>query len=57
MNDEPTNSDSKDDLIKNVEKIKAEYYETNKKNTFFKSAQKIECAKQVFQNASVARKI
>jgi hypothetical protein len=53
MNDEPTNIN----LIKNAEKIKADFYENNKKKSFFKSAQKIECAKQVFQNMDIRQLI
>jgi len=57
INNNEVSSNSKDYLLKNAEKIKADFYENNKKKTFFKSTQKIECAKQVFQNMDIRQLI
>jgi hypothetical protein len=40
---------SSDSLINMMEKYREDYYKTNKKNTFFKSNQKMECAKGMTQ--------
>lgn len=40
---------SSDSLVNMMEKYRQDYYQTNKKNTFFKSNQKMECAKGMTQ--------
>lgn len=58
MNDpEPKYEDQKEQLIKNISKLQDQYYEHNQKNAFFKSTQKMECAKQVVQNMDVQQLI
>ena len=41
------NLDALDDLEKEIDRIKDEFYESSAKNIFFKKAQKFECASQV----------
>jgi len=41
------------DLLKNIENFQSQYYESNKKNTFFKNKQKIELAKEVSNSFSI----
>lgn len=38
------------DFMQNIQKLQAQYYEKNTKNTFFKKAQKQDCAETVIQN-------
>tara|TARA_Y100000992_G_scaffold118920_1_gene77959 strand:- start:2159 stop:2731 length:573 start_codon:yes stop_codon:yes gene_type:complete len=42
-----------DDLLEKVKNLQDDYYKENKKNTFFKKAQKYECAKTVSTNLDV----
>jgi hypothetical protein len=53
----PKNEIHKEQLIQNISKLQEQYYEHNPKNTFFKSNQKFECAKQVIQNVDVQQLI
>lgn len=58
MNDlEPMQECQKEQLIQNISKLQEQYYEHNSKNSFFKSSQKIECAKQVTQNMDIRQLI
>ena len=42
-----------DNLLEKVKNLQDDYYKENKKNTFFKKAQKYECAKTVSTNLDV----
>lgn len=44
---------STDDLIKNIENFKQQYYSDNTKNMFFKKSQKIDCAKKICEQYGI----
>ena len=44
---------SSDSLVNMMEKYREDYYQTNKKNTFFKNNQKLDCAKGMTQTFNI----